>query len=216
MQVNLPNNYKGRFLSIVKAIFSASKKKSGATSMIDEILEKCENRISAPWGTAHPGSPVRHCVEFSDAAAERHREEGERRGGRESERESGVRIVPAGRQGRTADVADYRPGLRSGLTPAPAAGNPSYRPAGRLAGDTALYAMSVWWRWDQQCLSRFRSRSALRLGEPPCSYVSGVSSPRCQLGACIVHAYDAYTRARRRNTHQHATHTHAHPRKANI
>lgn len=35
-------------------------------------------------------------------------------------------------------------------------------PAGRLAGDAVLYVTSVR-RWDQQCLSRFRSRSALRL-----------------------------------------------------
>lgn len=101
--------------------------------------------------------------------------------------------MPAGRQGRN-DVADYRPGLCSGLTPAPVTSNPSYHPAGRLAGVAALYATSVWRRWDQQCLSRFRSRSALRL-------VNAVRTcPGCHLGAntsAHAHTYTA------RDTHTH-------------
>lgn len=111
--------------------------------------------------------------------------------------------MPAGRQGRN-DVADYRPGLCSGLTPAPVTSNPSYHPAGRLAGVAALYATSVWRRWDQQCLSRFRSRSALRL-------VNAVRTcPGCHLGAnTSAHAH-TYT-ARDTHTHTHTQMLHVRP-----
>jgi len=129
----------------------------------------------------------------------RRRQRGEKereRDGEENERES-ERIVPAGRQGRN-DVADYRPGLCSGLTPAPVTGNPSYRPAGRLAGDAALYATSVWRRWDQQCLSRFRSRSVLRL-------VNAVRTcSGCHLGANTR----AHAHTHRVCTHEHVTRAH--------
>lgn len=50
--------------------------------------------------------------------------------------------------------------------------------AGRLADDAALYATSVRRQWDQQCLSRFRSRSALRL-----VITTTCTCPECHLGA---------------------------------
>lgn len=113
-------------------------------------------------GPCEPRRTIRHCEEFSDAAA-----------GRKARRRE--RTSRASRPARE-DVADYRPGLRSGSTPALA--TPLVVPADRLAGDAALYVTSVRRRWDQQCLSRFRSRSALRL------VVNAVRTcPGCHLGA---------------------------------
>lgn len=110
-----------------------------------------------------------HYEEFSDAAGWRERERAER--GREIKEERDRGRERERTRERDAERVASRPareeycGLstrvlarRLRLSPA----TPPTVPAGRLAGDAVLYVTSVR-RWDQQCLSRFRSRSALRL-----------------------------------------------------
>lgn len=103
----------------------------------------------------------------------------------ETERERKKSIATIARAGRrdggtTVDVADYRPGLRSGSTRAPASGNPSCRSRGPSCRRRGVLrnvgaAATV---WDQQCLLRFRSRFALRFVVNAIRTCPGVS-PGC-------------------------------------
>lgn len=109
-----------------------------------------------------------HYEEFSDAAGWRERERArgreikeERDRGRERERKGerdAERVASRPAREEYCGLSTRVLARRLRLSPA----TPPTVPAGRLAGDAVLYVTSVR-RWDQQCLSRFRSRSALRL-----------------------------------------------------